>query len=101
MKAKTVTDDMCIAAAEELAKFAEERGIAEDDILPRMEEWEVYPREAVACALKSIEQGVARVKPTKQELYERALNIIRVARNSTQILMREGLIKQPQFKRMP
>jgi malate dehydrogenase (oxaloacetate-decarboxylating) len=101
VKAKTVTDDMCIAAAEELAKFAEERGIAEDDILPRMEEWEVYPREAVACALKSIEQGVARVKPTKQELYERALNIIRVARNSTQILMREGLIKQPQFKRMP
>jgi malate dehydrogenase (oxaloacetate-decarboxylating) len=60
VRAKTVTDDMCIAAAEELAKFAEERGIHEEDILPRMEEWEVYPREAVACALKSIEQGVAR-----------------------------------------
>ena len=51
VRAKTVTDDMCIAAAQELAKFAEERGMHEEDILPRMEEWEVYPREAVACAL--------------------------------------------------
>lgn len=43
VKAKTVTDDMCIAAAQELAKFAEEWGINEKDILPRME---VYPQEA-------------------------------------------------------
>ena len=95
VRAKTVTDDMCIAAAEELAKFAEERGIHEDDILPRMEEWEVYPREAVACALKSIEQGVARIKPSRQELYERAKAIIQNARESTKILMKKGLIKQP------
>jgi malate dehydrogenase (oxaloacetate-decarboxylating) len=95
VKAKTVTDDMCIAAAEELAKFAEERGMNEEDILPRMEEWEVYPREAVACALKSIDQGVARVKPSRKELYERATAIIRNARESTKLLMKEGLIKPP------
>ncbi len=93
VKAKTVTDDMCIAAAQELAKFAEERGMSEKDILPRMEEWEVFPREAVACALKSIEQGVARVKPSRQELYERASAIIRNARESTELLMKKGLIK--------
>ena len=95
VKAKTVTDDMCIAAAQELAKFAEERGMHENDILPRMEEWEVYPREAVACALKSIEQGVARVKPSRKELYERAVAIIQNARKSTEILMKQGLIKPP------
>jgi malate dehydrogenase (oxaloacetate-decarboxylating) len=95
VKAKTVTDDMCIAAAEELAKFAEERGIHEEDILPRMEEWEVFPREAVACALKSIEQGVARVKLSRHELYERAVSIIKNARESLKVLMREGLIKKP------
>jgi malate dehydrogenase (oxaloacetate-decarboxylating) len=94
VKAKTVTDDMCIAAAYELAKFAEERGMHDKDILPRMEEWEVYPREAVACALKSIEQGVARVKPSRQELYERAKAIIQNARESVKVLMKEGLIKQ-------
>ena len=95
VKAKTITDDMCIAAAQELANYAEERGISEIDILPRMDEWEVFPREAVACALKSIEQGVARVKPSRQELYERASAIIRNARESTELLMKHGLIKQP------
>jgi malate dehydrogenase (oxaloacetate-decarboxylating) len=95
VKAKTVTDDMCIAAAQELAKFAEERGMHENDILPRMEEWEVYPREAVACALKSIEQGVARVKPSRKELYERAVAIIQNARKSAEVLMKRGLIKPP------
>jgi malate dehydrogenase (oxaloacetate-decarboxylating) len=94
VKAKTVTDSMCIAAAQELAKFAEERGLTENDILPRMDEWEVFPREAVACALKSIEEGVARVKPSRQELYERASAIIKNARQSTELLMKHGLIKQ-------
>jgi malate dehydrogenase (oxaloacetate-decarboxylating) len=95
VKAKTVTDDMCIAAAQELANYAEERGLSEKDILPRMDEWEVFPREAVACALKSIEQGVARVKPSRQELYERASDIIKNARQSTELLMKHGLIKSP------
>lgn len=95
VKAKTVTDDMCIAAAEELANYAQERGISEKDILPKMDEWEVFPREAVACALKSIEQGVARVKPSKQELYERASVIILNARQSTELLMKHGLIRKP------
>ena len=94
VRARTVTDDMCIAAASELARFAEERGINERDILPRMEEWEVFPREAVACAIKSIEQGLARIKPSRQELYERASTIISNARESTKLLMDEGLIKR-------
>ena len=95
VKAKTVTDDMCIAAAQEMANFAEERGMHERDILPRMDEWEVFPREAVACALKSIEQGMARVKPSRQELYERASAIIQNARQSTDLLMKQNFIKQP------
>jgi malate dehydrogenase (oxaloacetate-decarboxylating) len=95
VKAKTVTDDMCIAAAQELAYYAEERGMDEKSLLPRMDEWEVFPREAVACALKSIEQGVARIKPSRQELYERASTIIQNARQSTELLMKQGLIKKP------
>ncbi len=95
VKAKTVTDDMCIAAATELARYAEERGMDEKNLLPRMDEWEVFPLEAVACALKCIEQGVARVKPSRDELFERASAIIRNARASTELLMKHGLIKQP------
>jgi malate dehydrogenase (oxaloacetate-decarboxylating) len=95
VKAKTVTDDMCIAAGRELAEFAEERGIHEGDIVPRMDEWEVFPREAVACALQSIKEGVARVKLSRQELWDRAVSIIKNVRESTSLLMKEGLIPPP------
>ena len=95
VKSKAVTDDMCIAAAQELAVYAEEREMDEKNLLPRMDEWEVFPREAVACALKSIEQGLARVKPSRQELYEHASAIIQNARQSTELLLKHGLIKQP------
>jgi malate dehydrogenase (oxaloacetate-decarboxylating) len=60
-----------------------------------MEEWEVFPREAVACALQSIKEGVARVKPSRQELWDKAVAIIRNARESTALLMKHGLIPSP------
>lgn len=93
VRATTVTDDMCVAAAEELAKFAEARGINEKDITPRMDEWEVYPRVAVASALKSIDQGVARIKPSREELYEKAKHMIKCARECTELLMNAGEIQ--------
>ena len=61
VRAKTITDEMCIAAAMELAKVAEDKGIHEEYIVPNMDEWEVFPREAVAVGSKAIEQGVARI----------------------------------------
>ncbi len=93
VRAVTVTDDMCVAAAEALAKFAEARGITEDDITPHMDEWEVYPMEAVACAEKSIEQGLARIKPSREELYQKASQIIKHSRECTELLMKTGEIK--------
>jgi len=91
--AKTITDEMCIAAAEELAKCAEDRGLKEDYIIPTMDDWEVFPREAVAVALKAIEQGVATLTLTKEELYAQAAAKIKRAREETQVLMKEGLIQ--------
>ena len=92
VRAKTITDEMCLAAAQELAKVAEDNGLREDYIIPTMEEWEVFPREAVAVALKAIEQGVARVKRTREELMKMAEDTIRNARETVQLLMREKLI---------
>ena len=57
-----ITDDMATAAARELARFAAERGIHDDDILPRMDEWEVFPRVAAAAAMAAQAQGVARLQ---------------------------------------
>jgi malate dehydrogenase (oxaloacetate-decarboxylating) len=94
VRATTVTDDMCVAAAEALAKFAEHRGITENDITPRMDEWEVYPHVALACAEKSIDQGLARIKPSKKDLYEKAVHMIKCARESTELLMKAHEIEQ-------
>ncbi len=92
VRARTITDEMAIAAAEELARCAEERGIHEENIVPTMDEWEVFPREAVAVALKAQEQGVARLSLSREELYDMAETKIRQAREMVQFLMEKELI---------
>jgi malate dehydrogenase (oxaloacetate-decarboxylating) len=95
VRARTITDEMCIAAALELAKVAESKGLKEDYIIPTMDDWEVFPREAVAVGLKAIEQGIARKKISSQELYETAHRMITRVRNQTQLLMTSNYILQP------
>jgi len=95
VRAKTITDEMCIAAANELAKVAEDNGINEEYIIPNMDQWEVFPREAVAVGRKAIEQGVARKDIPAAELYKMAENTIRKAREEVQLLMKEGFIADP------
>jgi malate dehydrogenase (oxaloacetate-decarboxylating) len=92
IRARTITDEMAIAAAEELARCAEERGISEENIAPTMDEWEVFPREAVATAMKAQEQGITLLKKSREELYAEAEATIRRAREAVQMLMREGFI---------
>ena len=92
VKARTITDEMCIAAAYELAKCAEDRGISEDYIIPTMGEWEVFIREAVVVGMKAIEQGVAREKLSRDQLTKRAEKMIKEAREATALLMKSGLI---------
>lgn len=93
--ATTITDDMCIAAAQELARYAEDKGLSERYIIPRMDEEDVYAREAAAVGLKAVEQGVARIKMSKEELINKARNIIDHARQQTHMLMEQGFIKPP------
>jgi len=92
VRARTITDEMCITAAYELAKGAEDRGIDEDNITSTMGEWEVFIREAVAVGMKAQEQGVARIKASREELTKQAEKMIRQSRETTALLMKEGLI---------
>jgi malate dehydrogenase (oxaloacetate-decarboxylating) len=92
--AKTITDEMCLAAAHALAAMAVEKGLTSDYILPTMEEWEVFPRVAAAVAVKAVEQGIARLPLTYQEAYNSASEIITNARNLTQLMMEKGFIPQ-------
>jgi malate dehydrogenase (oxaloacetate-decarboxylating) len=93
VRAKAISDEMCIAAANELAKIAEEKGIDEDVILPSMSDWEVFPREAAAVGTEAVKQGLAALSLSRREIYERARTIISHARKSTELLMKKGLIK--------
>ncbi len=96
VRAKTITDEMCIEAARELAKTAEDKGLSEDYIIPSMDEWEVFPREAAAVGAKAIEQGIAQVVLPRAELYKQAEAIISKAREQTRLLMEEGFIAKPE-----
>jgi len=93
--AKTITDEMCVEAARALAKVAEDNGMHENYLVPTMDEWEVYPREAAAVGRKAIEQGVARLDLSYDELFEMASEKIKNARESFHALQDKGLIKLP------
>lgn len=68
VRATRITDEMCIAAAYAIAQYAEEQGLSEATIIPRMEEREMYVREAVAVGMKAIEQGMAEQEMSAEEL---------------------------------
>jgi malate dehydrogenase (oxaloacetate-decarboxylating) len=91
VRATTITDEMCFAAANALADHIGDR-LDEDHILPDMDDWEVFPREAAAVGMKAQEQGVARLTKSYEELFEHATVIIGRSRNMTRRLMEEGFI---------
>jgi malate dehydrogenase (oxaloacetate-decarboxylating) len=78
--------------ARALAEFAEQRGLRDDDILPRMDEWEVHPRLAVVAAMAAQAQGLARVARAAEDLEREARRVMDAAREATAVLMRTGLI---------
>jgi len=93
--AKTITDEMCIAAAYELAQLAADTGLHENYLLPTMDDWQVFPREAAAVGMKAIEQGVARKVFSREELFRMAAERITRARSLTRTMMDTGFIDIP------
>ncbi len=95
VRASKITDEMCLVAAFELAKVAEDKGLSETYIIPSMDEWEVYIREAVVVGLKAIEQGTARVKRSRDELRDMSYRTIKRSRDIVQSLMKNNYIPPP------
>ena len=94
VRARKITDNMAIAAAESLAKYAEKRGMNKDNIIPKMDESAVFPEEAADVAMQAIKDGVARVKVTREEAFEIAKKDIDYARGLTHHLMDENYIEK-------
>ncbi len=93
VRARTITDEMCFAAAEALAGHIGDK-MDEYHILPNMDDWEVFSREAAAVGMKAQEQGVARINPSYDELFEHATHIIGRSRNLTKMMMEQGFIAE-------
>lgn len=93
VRARTITDEMCFAAAKALADHIGDH-LDEEHILPTMDDWEVFPREAAAVAMKAQEQGVARLSLSYEELYQNAHKIIKRSRDLTQMMMKDGFIPE-------
>jgi malate dehydrogenase (oxaloacetate-decarboxylating) len=91
VRARTITDEMCFAAAEAMANHVGEK-LSDTMIMPTMDDWEVFPREAAAVAMKAQEQGLAGKQLTYDELFAHAHKIIKRSRDLTHMMMEEGFI---------
>ncbi len=94
VRASAITDSMCFAAADALAQMAVEQGLSDERILPTMDDWQVFAREAAAVAAKAVELRIARKPMTYDEEFENARRIIGRARDLTQSMMSEGFIPE-------
>jgi len=80
--ARAITDAMALAAGRELARCGVERGLRDDALLPRMQDWEVVPRIAAAVAMQAQADGVARRQATREDYLREATERIRTAREA-------------------
>jgi malate dehydrogenase (oxaloacetate-decarboxylating) len=95
VRASKVTDNMAVVAAKSVAAYAERRGINPENIIANMDEADVFPHEAADVAMQAIEDGVARVKLSRQEVYERAKRDIEESRKLFNHLMEANYVKRP------
>lgn len=93
VRAKKITDNMAIAAAKSMAKYAEDRGMGPDNIIPKMDENAVFPQEAADVAMQAIKDGVARINMTWEEAFEASKKDIEYSRGLTHHLMDEKYIE--------
>jgi len=91
VRARRVNDEMLIAASEAIGNWAEPR-LSVDRIVPTMEETGVFVETAIAVANAAMETGVARHRPTQDELRNGIERKISLARNALSVLMERGLI---------
>ena len=86
VRARTISDGMAIAAAEELFAAAKERGLGIDRLLPTMDEWKVAARIAGATAAAAVAEGLAAHPLTREESEKLALAKIAEARSTVERL---------------
>ncbi len=94
VRSRKITDSMAIACAHSIADYSEKKGIDTDHIVVTMEDTEVFAVEAADVAMKAIEEGVARVTMSWDEVHDRARADIDAARSVSRMLENSGAVPQ-------
>lgn len=95
VRASQITDGMAIRAAHSLADFAEARGIDPENIVPRMDETDVFANTAADVAEQAVKEGVARLPRSRAEVFAYAAANIRASRDLCHQMMNDGSIAPP------
>jgi malate dehydrogenase (oxaloacetate-decarboxylating) len=95
VRAKKITDGMAIRCAHSIAEFSESRGISPDHIIATMEDTGIFAHEAADVAIEAINEGVARLNRTRDDVYNQAKVDITAAHALTADLQKLGYITEP------
>jgi malate dehydrogenase (oxaloacetate-decarboxylating) len=93
VRARKITDQMAVAAARSLAGYARQRGINPENIVPKMEEPELFGREAADVGSQAIADKVAELSLSRDEIFQKAQADIANARAAYEALVRDEIIK--------
>jgi len=95
VRAKSITDNMAVAASYAMANYAEKKGIHPEYIMPKMDETDMFAFEAADVAMQAIKDGVARVDNDWDTIYNRTLEDIGHTRQTIDMMMEKNFIKKP------
>ncbi len=90
-RARSIPDEVVLAAARELARGAARAGLSPTHLLPTMEEPEVFPEVAAAVGDRAVRLGVARNKLSREEFLARAKAMMARSARLTRALSRARL----------
>ena len=94
-RVRMVNTEILLAAAYEIAEYAEEKGLSENRIMPTLMDIEVYAREAAAVVRAALATGVAREKVDPEEVRRDTEARVGRFRRILQLMVEQGFIPLP------
>jgi malate dehydrogenase (oxaloacetate-decarboxylating) len=95
VRSSKISDGMAIAAAHSLADFARQRGINFQNIVPTMNETEVFAHVAADVSIQAISEGHAAIQMSREEVFNEVLKQINATRALCNQMMHDGHIQAP------
>ena len=92
VRAKTISDEMCVVAAHSLAKYAEEQGLSDEYIVPTMGESESFVCVAVDIGMEAQKEGLSGLTISREDLRKKVEESINNANKLHDSLVTTGCI---------